>query len=164
MQFQVPQFIETEDKIVGPFTLRQFLYLAAAGGLIFVLYFLVQTWLFSILSFFIGGAGVALAFLKINGRPFQKMLISAVSYLWKPQTYVWRADRPSIKKEEVIKSAGLEDIVSGALLKSMWQKLQVGTKEAGKEAVRRVRAAEERYQIFQKLSGERRAARRVDYR
>ena len=32
MQFQVPQFIETEDKVVGPLTLRQFMYIAGAGA------------------------------------------------------------------------------------------------------------------------------------
>ena len=31
MQYQVPQFIETEDKVVGPFSLRQFAYVGAAA-------------------------------------------------------------------------------------------------------------------------------------
>ncbi|TSC61742.1 MAG: SsrA-binding protein, partial [Parcubacteria group bacterium Athens0416_74] len=31
MQFQVPQFIEVEDKIVGPLTFKQFVFIA--GGL-----------------------------------------------------------------------------------------------------------------------------------
>ena len=38
MRFQVPQFIEVEDKIFGPLTLKQFIYLAGAGGLVFVLW------------------------------------------------------------------------------------------------------------------------------
>ena len=44
MQFQVPQFIETEDKIVGPLTLRQFLYIGAAGLLSFLLFFVLKIW------------------------------------------------------------------------------------------------------------------------
>ena len=38
MQFQVPQFIEVEDKIVGPLTFKQFIYLAGGGGVIAILY------------------------------------------------------------------------------------------------------------------------------
>jgi len=38
MRFQVPQFIEVEDKIFGPLTLKQFIYLAGAGGVVFVLW------------------------------------------------------------------------------------------------------------------------------
>jgi len=40
MQYQVPQFIEVEDRIIGPLTLKQFLYLAFAGAILFVLWFL----------------------------------------------------------------------------------------------------------------------------
>ena len=41
MEYQVPQFIEVEDKIFGPFTLKQFIYVAGGVGLcaILVLYF-----------------------------------------------------------------------------------------------------------------------------
>ena len=53
MQFQVPQFTEAEDKIVGPLTLRQFIYIAAAGGVSVMLYFAVITWLWAFLSMFI---------------------------------------------------------------------------------------------------------------
>ena len=39
MQFQVPQFIDVENKIIGPLSLRQFLYLAGAGLISFMLFF-----------------------------------------------------------------------------------------------------------------------------
>jgi hypothetical protein len=38
MRFQVPQFTDVEDKIVGPLTLKQFVYLAGAGGGCIILY------------------------------------------------------------------------------------------------------------------------------
>jgi len=164
MQFQVPQFIETEDKIIGPFTLRQFLYLAAGGGASFTLYFLVETWLWAFLSLFFVGGSIALAFIKVNGRTLPALLFSAFSFYWKPQTYVWRSEGREAKKEEAIRSLGLEDLVSGLLLKNAWRDLQTGTKTVSKEAVKKVRAAQERYQIFQRISGERQAARRIDYR
>ena len=41
MHFQTPQFIEIEDKIFGPLTLKQFIYLAGAAGLSFTAYSLL---------------------------------------------------------------------------------------------------------------------------
>ena len=38
MQFQVPQFIEVEDKIFGPLTFRQAVYLVGGAGLSYVIY------------------------------------------------------------------------------------------------------------------------------
>ena len=38
MQFQTPQFIETENKIIGPLTLKQFFYLAVGFGVSFTFF------------------------------------------------------------------------------------------------------------------------------
>jgi uncharacterized BrkB/YihY/UPF0761 family membrane protein len=75
MQFQVPQFIDTEDKIVGPLSLRQFGFIAAGGILSAILYFSVEPWLWVIGSIIIFGAAIALAFVKIEGRPFASVLV-----------------------------------------------------------------------------------------
>jgi len=45
MQYQVPQFIEIEDKIFGPLTLKQFLYLAGGGGLCLLFFTLLPLYL-----------------------------------------------------------------------------------------------------------------------
>lgn len=89
MQFQVPQFIETEDKIVGPLTLRQFIYLAVAGLLVFLSFFILQTWLWLIVVIVLGGASAALAFIQINGRPMLVFTMNAFTYLWEPHSYVY---------------------------------------------------------------------------
>ena len=39
MRFEVPQFIEIEDKIFGPFTWKQFVYLGGGIGLAAVIFF-----------------------------------------------------------------------------------------------------------------------------
>ncbi|MBP6904759.1 MAG: PrgI family protein, partial [Candidatus Pacebacteria bacterium] len=36
MQFKVPQFIDIEDKVFGPFTFRQFAYLAGGAGFVYL--------------------------------------------------------------------------------------------------------------------------------
>ena len=164
MQYQVPQFIETEDKIVGPFSLRQFIYLAVGGAISFTLFFTVKTWLWFAMSAIVVAASLAFAFLKINGRPFANFILSAISFYWKPQTYVWQSEDPQLKKQDARKNAVqeggfIESIVSGMVLKNTWAALQTGTRK--KEIPRE---KQEKIEIFRKLSGEREAARRIDYR
>lgn len=166
MQFQVPQFIETEDKIIGPLTLRQFAYVGAAAVLSVILYFAVRLWLWVLLSLFLGGIAMGLAFGKIGGRSLGSIIISALGFYWKPQTYVWQPEHPETKEEAAAEQATpmLENIVSGMALRRVWQNLQTGTKASGKQIFNKVQETNKRYQIFQKLRGDRTAARRVDYR
>ncbi len=63
MNFQVPQFIEHEAKIVGPFTLKQFMYVGAAGGISLVLYFSAPRLVFILGTIVLGGISLALAFI-----------------------------------------------------------------------------------------------------
>ncbi len=90
MQFSVPQFIEIEDKIIGPLTLKQFLYLAGGAGLVFLLWYILKLWLFLIVAIPVLTLSFSLAFLKINGRPFANFLGSMINYLLKPRTYIWK--------------------------------------------------------------------------
>ncbi len=169
MQFQIPQFIETEDKIVGPLSLRQFLYIAAAVGVSVLLYFMLQTWLWVILSIPIVGGAAAFSFVKINGRPLVKLVQSALFFYWSPQRYVWQPENPGLpKNEETLRSVGggfsIEKIVSGLALKNAWQNVQVGNKESTEKAGRALTRLKEQYEVFSVISGERKAARRIDYR
>ncbi|MEK7635895.1 MAG: PrgI family protein [Patescibacteria group bacterium] len=111
MQFQVPQFIDIENKIVGPLSLRQFLYVAAAGGLSFLLFFLdiFKLWSWVMLSAVLVGLGAALAFGKYNGQPFPKIALRAFSFFVRPRLYLWRReieeitiDVPEIKIPEIL--------------------------------------------------------------
>jgi PrgI family protein len=170
MQYQVPQFIETEDKVVGPFSIRQFIYVGIAAVIAGVCYFLVQTWLFFIVAFVLLGGSLALAFVKINGRPLMKVGLSAFNFYWKPQMYVWKPDhpieQPHSAPQAVREMAPIEAIASGNALHKSWQNLQtgtpVGTVQSDRQFIEKKMA--ERYQIFQRASGDRAAARRVDYR
>jgi len=91
MQFNVPQFLEVEDKVIGPLTLKQFGYLGAAGAVIFLAYNYAPTFIiFIFITIPIALFALALAFLRINGRPFISFLSSFVSYTLKPKLYIWR--------------------------------------------------------------------------
>ena len=101
MQYQVPQFVDLEDRIIGPLTLKQFLYLAFAGAFIFVFWFLFNFYLWIIISAPIAAMASALAFLKINDRPFVYFLLSFVRYFSKPKLYIFSATPQEAPKEPV---------------------------------------------------------------
>ncbi len=90
MRFQVPQFTDVEDKIVGPLTLKQFLYLAGATGACIVIFSSLPKWLAFPLMFVVGILGLALAFYKVNERPFIQVLQSFLTYTLKEKLYIWK--------------------------------------------------------------------------
>ena len=166
MQFQVPQFIETEDKIVGPFTLRQFMYVGAAGIGSAILYFTVASWLWFILTVVLLGCAIGVSFVKVEGRPLGNVLFSALDFYWKPQTYIWKSGtQPTATVPQQPGEGGgisLEKIITGAALHKRWEALQTGQQAPESKTVEHKMNA--RYQIFQRISGAREAAKRVDYR
>jgi hypothetical protein len=98
MRFQVPQFIEVEDKIFGPLTLKQFIYLAGGGGLSMVLYLLIPSFFISILFIIpVAAFSCSLAFVKINNRNFITVLESAFTYIINPKLYIWKHEPKKIE-------------------------------------------------------------------
>ncbi len=91
MNFQVPQFIEIEDKIFGPLTFKQFVYLAGSAGLAFIEWVYLP-WRFLAVVFIIPTIGLALllAFYKPNSRPFILLMESAFHYLLNHKLYIWQ--------------------------------------------------------------------------
>ncbi|PJA47315.1 hypothetical protein CO172_02060 [Candidatus Uhrbacteria bacterium CG_4_9_14_3_um_filter_36_7] len=88
-QFTVPQFIDAEDKIIGPITVRQFLILLVAALLIALFWKLLSFIIFVFSSIFILGLAFTLAFAKINGMPFHFFLLNLIQTLRKPRLRVW---------------------------------------------------------------------------
>jgi len=98
MRFQVPQFIDVEDKIFGPLTLKQFIYLAGGGGLAFVIYVLINNLFISAIPIIaVLAFSLALAFFPKSkfGKPFIDVLESAFKYLLGNKLYIWKKqDKP----------------------------------------------------------------------
>lgn len=156
-QFQIPQFIEVENKIVGPLSLKQFLYLAGAGMICFALYFVLQFWLWLMIAAVLGSAAVALAFIKYNGRPLPRVAWAAFIFFWKPRFYLWKrvSEEKTISIQEKRKS--LDDLFP---VKKLWQDLMTTTLPLAK----REKGATWRFQEFRKITGEKEVTKRVDYR
>jgi hypothetical protein len=132
MQFKVPQFLDIEDKLFGPFTFKQFTYMAGGAGICFVLYKLVG-FLWAILPILaIAGFSWALAFFRPNNKPFISMVESAFKYLFQNKLYVWKKDKvlagsedTNAKDVSAIKQIYQESKLTGNKLKDLAWSLDV---------------------------------------
>ncbi len=95
MEYQVPQFIEVEDKIFGPLTLKQFIYIAGGVGLCVVLILYLPLVIGIILALPVAGFAGALAFYKVNNKSFTDMLGAGLSFYTKDRLYLWKKEEKS---------------------------------------------------------------------
>lgn len=103
MMFSVPQFIDVEDKIAGPLTWRQLLwmigllvtllmiYTFVGGGVIFVIIALPLVLAFS-----------ALAFYRPQGQSLLSFVGHGFFFLFRPKVAVW--ERPVVRTRAVRES------------------------------------------------------------
>ncbi|OGJ55345.1 hypothetical protein A2483_01250 [Candidatus Peregrinibacteria bacterium RIFOXYC2_FULL_33_13] len=94
MQFQIPQDVQIEDKIIGPITMKQLIILAAGGGLDYVIYislaqpYLWTVWLAPVAI--IGIITLAISFFKINEVTFTKFILYLLSYYIRARKRTWQ--------------------------------------------------------------------------
>jgi hypothetical protein len=91
--YKVPQDVEAEDKLVGPFGFRQFVYLGIAGGAGFIAYLLFRiapvliTIPLPIIFFFI-----VLALPLRKEQPMETYLLALLRFYLKPKLRLWNPD------------------------------------------------------------------------
>lgn len=128
MRFQVPQFIEVEDKIFGPLTFKQFIYIVGAVGICVVLFTLLPRFLAIILSVPIAILGAGLAFFKVNERPFALLIEDFFKFHVGSKLYIWKKTAPK-KGEVVAQEQGINQLyvpkLSGNKLKELTFELDV---------------------------------------
>src|SRR5580693_2686435 len=100
MQFQVPQFIEVEDKIFGPLTFRQFIYILGGLGASYLAWRLLPLFLAAPVILAVAGAAASLAFLQYNGRPFIVSVENSFYFLIHSKLYLWNNERRAKKPIE----------------------------------------------------------------
>jgi len=109
MQFKVPQFLDIEDKIFGPFTFREFVYLAGGAGLCFVLYKLLGLIVGGIPILAVAGIAMALTFYRPNNKPFINMLEAGFKYFTQNKLYIWKRrmekNKNNVKQQSVSSDA-----------------------------------------------------------
>lgn len=171
MQFQVPQFIETEDRIVGPLTLRQFIYIAIGAIISFILFFVLQVWLWIIITLILMAVSVSLAFIKINGRSMSVFAQSAFGYIWSPRVYTLKPKNQEQKTGGVsLKPAPAQTPFGGirSLLDKMTTyKAAIPKREktvSGTDFGINKQEVKQKYEVIRKITGDRELGRRIDYR
>lgn len=100
MQYQVPQFIEIEDKIFGPLTLKQFLYLAGGAGICLIFFTVLPLFLTVILGIPVMAFAAALAFYEVNGRPLIVAVEHAFGYILGSKLYLWKQHQHEAPKQQ----------------------------------------------------------------
>ena len=105
-QFQVPQFIQVEDKIFGPLTTKQFFYLLGGGGLSFLFWFFFNFWIFILLSAPVVALAVALAFYTVNGQTLVVVISNYFGYVSRPRLFIWKKQKHAPKESSLITGTG----------------------------------------------------------
>lgn len=113
MRYQVPQFIDVEDKIFGPLTFKQFVYVAGSAGMSFVIFKFVTLIIALPIILAVMGFGLALAFYKVNNKPFIAIVESAIKYWGASKLYIWKKLQ---KKVEANASSENTKTVDGMLV------------------------------------------------
>lgn len=105
MQFHFPQFIDIEDKIFGPLTFKQAIYVAGGVGGSYFIYRLFPSYTFISIPIIVGIIGLtwALAFFPKEklGKPFIEILQAGISFLLKEKLYIWKKIPKTPKKTEI---------------------------------------------------------------
>ncbi len=93
-QAMVPSDIDVEDKILGPFTLKQFIYLLIGTMAVFIIYTIFKKVLilFVILSLPVVLLTIAFVFYKFNEQPFEQFIASFIAFYMNPSKRIWNRD------------------------------------------------------------------------
>ncbi len=94
MQYPVPQFQDIEDKVIGPLSFKQFIYIVGGAGLSYAILQTMPTGLNLLLIAPVIALSLALAFYKINRQPFINIIEAAFYYSLHRKLYLWSHKKP----------------------------------------------------------------------
>lgn len=130
-KFIVPLFITRQSKVIGPFTFAQFVFVASAGGICLLLFFLFggkNTGVLIIVSILLVGTSLALAFMKVGGYPLPMIFKNFFNYTLMPKIFTWQRKLipPKISKvrrfeKTEVKETSLKIIKESSLHKLLTQ-------------------------------------------
>jgi hypothetical protein len=136
MRYQTPQFIEEDEKLFGPLTFRQFVYLIGGLGISFVVYKLLPFLLAILFIIPIMMTALALAFYKVNERPFIDTLEAAFYFIFSNRLYTYKKiDKPIKQTIDNLKTQIAPTVnvgVSSSKLKDLAWSLDINEKTNSK--------------------------------
>ena len=89
-QYIIPQFIESEGKIISFLTFRQFFIIVGGGAMCLLFYYTLPFYFFAILSIIVGLTTAAIAFLKVNDMPLTTLALNVIGYSITSKNYTWK--------------------------------------------------------------------------
>ncbi len=122
MQVRVPQFIEHDPKLLGPFTMSQTIYIGAALFGTFILYVSIGStnfFLFFVLSGGMFGVALFLAFYKVEGLSISSVIKNSIDFNMKTKLYLWKRRQIPVylslekKKEDKTKAITEQKVTLG---------------------------------------------------
>ena len=127
MLINVPQYIDVEDKIAGPLTVKQLGWIIGLGIILLVLWNIVPAPVFFILGIPLAIFFVALAFYKPYGQPLGSFLIFGIMYFFRPKVYIWKRTPERIinvpQRVQTVTTAAPDKHISSQSLKDLAQLL-----------------------------------------
>lgn len=133
MRYQVPQFIEVEDKIFGPLTFKQFVYVIGGVAAAVALWVTIPKFIAILIGVPILAFAFALAFYKVNGKPFSHLVESFFKYYTTSRLYLWKKREKEVvarTPEKMHKAEFKVNHGAGSKLKDMSWNLDVSNKDA----------------------------------
>lgn len=127
MQFKVPQFIDIEDKVIGPLTIKQFAYLAGGGGLVYLSLKLLPLFIALPVAAAFGGFSLALSFMKYNEKPFIHTVEAFIRYYSRSRIYLWHKQKaaPSPRESRATIAPDARSALTESKLKTLSWSLDV---------------------------------------
>lgn len=123
MEYQVPQFIEVEDKIFGPFTFKQAIYLGGGIGLGAIVFFTLPLFLAVLIMVPVGALTFALAFYRINNKPFVEIMEAAFTFYLGNRLYLWKKEKAPKEETAPLPVAPQADVQKLGLSQSKLREL-----------------------------------------
>ncbi len=120
MQFRVPQFIDIEDKILGPLTWKQFAYSLGAAGITYISFrFTGSKFVGLLIAAPFVALFMSLAFVKINNQSFVDILEHAFNFFSKSGLYTWQRSEEKERRNETVTPRREESLIKTYTRKSL---------------------------------------------
>lgn len=109
LRFQVPQFIEREARVVGPFTFKQFVYLGVPTAAAFFLYFTAPFFVFLFSAIVFLSIGFLFAFVSVGGRSFPTILMNFLHFSVGPKIYIWKKGMSPVQTSQAVLAEPMQE-------------------------------------------------------
>lgn len=104
MRYKVPQNIDIQDRIIGPLSMVQFIYVVIGFGLCYSIFMTIPGPFSYLLIFPTAALTIAIVFIKVNERPFLNFFLSAINFFSKPKKRVWHHQNANNLKVVIYKT------------------------------------------------------------